>query len=285
MEAHGIAEVWKTRGVVVAITGAPGGEQLVRRAARIAGRLHGGLVGVHVVASDGLQARAGPALTQQRRLLEQLGGNYRESWRTACPRPSSSSPRSEKATQIVVGATRRNRWHELLHGSVVGKIVSNAAGFDVHVIAQAEQVEEAARSRPGPRPVRRGPSLRRRVVAWILVVVGLPALTAILAAGREHLTLATDLLLFLVATVGIALLGGVLVGVVAAVVASLLANWYFVEPIHTFTVSDPENVIAIAIFVAAAVGASVLVDRVRREAARRSRRGQRPRCWLARAAS
>ena len=38
MEAHGIAEAWETRErVVVAVTGAPGGEQLVRRAARIAG--------------------------------------------------------------------------------------------------------------------------------------------------------------------------------------------------------------------------------------------------------
>ena len=96
-------------------------------------------------------------------------------------------------------------------------------------------------------------------------MVGLPLLTAVLAAaGRDAITLATDLLLFLVATVGIAVLGGVLVGTVAAVLASLLANWFFVEPIHTLTVSDPENVIAIAIFVTAAIGASVLVDRIRR---------------------
>ena len=86
----------------------------------------------------------------------------------------------------------------------------------------------------------------------------------LLAAGRDNLTLATDLLLFLVATVGIALLGGVVVGTVAAVFASVLANWFFVEPVHTLTVSDPENIVAIAIFVAAAIGASVLVDRISR---------------------
>ena len=64
MEAHGITEPWETRErVVVAVTGAPGGEQLVRRAARIAGRLSGGLVGVHVVSSDGLdqQDRSWPS--------------------------------------------------------------------------------------------------------------------------------------------------------------------------------------------------------------------------------
>jgi two-component system, OmpR family, sensor histidine kinase KdpD len=69
MEAHGIADSWETRErVVVAVTGAPGGEQLVRRAARIAGRLHGGLVGVHVIRSDGPQSRAGPDLNRQRAL-------------------------------------------------------------------------------------------------------------------------------------------------------------------------------------------------------------------------
>ena len=98
----------------------------------------------------------------------------------------------------------------------------------------------------------------------MLTVVGLPLLTAVLAApgGTPH---AGD---------GPAPLPGrhrrhrrprrVLVGTVAAVVASLLVNWFFVEPIHTLTVSDPENVVAIAIFVTAAIGASVMVDRIRR---------------------
>ena len=71
-----ITAPWETRErVVVAMTGAPGGDQLVRRAARIAGRLRGGLVGVHVVASDGLEARAGPNLAEQRQLLDRAGGH------------------------------------------------------------------------------------------------------------------------------------------------------------------------------------------------------------------
>ena len=61
MEAHEITAPWETRErIVVAVTGAPGGDQVVRRAARIAGRLRGGLVGVHVVASDGLITATSP---------------------------------------------------------------------------------------------------------------------------------------------------------------------------------------------------------------------------------
>jgi two-component system sensor histidine kinase KdpD len=266
MEVHGITTPWETRErVVLAVTGAPGGQQLVRRAARIAGRLSGGLVGVHVVSSDGLDARAGPELDLQRQLLEQLGGSYREIVAEDVASALVDFARSEKATQLVVGATHRSRWHDLVHGSVVGSIVSKADGFDVHVIAPGDDGDQPA---PRHRPVNRRHRLRlpprRRIAAWVLTLVGLPLLTVVLAAGRSQLTLATDLLLFLVASVGIALLGGVVVGITAALLASLLANWFFVEPIHTLTIADPENLVAILIFIAAAVGASLLVDRIER---------------------
>jgi two-component system, OmpR family, sensor histidine kinase KdpD len=266
METHEITAPWETRErVVVAVTGAPGGDQVVRRAARIAGRLRGGLVGVHVVASDGLETRAGPNLAEQRQLLGELGGTYREIVGDHVASALVDFALSEKATQVAIGATKRNRWYELLHGSVVGRIVSRAEGFDVHVIAQRDEDEISSSGRAERRSRRRAPPPRRRIAAWILTVVGLPLLTALLAAaGTDAITLATDLLLFLVATVGIAVLGGVLVGTVAALFASVLANWFFVEPTHTLTVSDPENVVAIAIFVTAAIGASVLVDRIRR---------------------
>ena len=48
-ETHGITGTWETRErVVVAITGAPGGEAVIRRAARMAARTKSELVGVHV---------------------------------------------------------------------------------------------------------------------------------------------------------------------------------------------------------------------------------------------
>ena len=146
MEAHGIADAWETRErVVVAITGAPGGEQLVRRAARIAGRLKGGLIGVHVVPSDGLATRAGPALAAQRRLLEELGGTYREIVGDGVPAALVDFARSEMATQMVIGASRRSRWHELLHGAVVNAIVRRAEGL------------RRPRDRPGRRVRQRRP--------------------------------------------------------------------------------------------------------------------------------
>ncbi len=59
LAAHGIDDTWETRErVVVGITGRPGGEALIRRASRMAGRVSGDLIGVHVVVDDGLAREA-----------------------------------------------------------------------------------------------------------------------------------------------------------------------------------------------------------------------------------
>ncbi len=66
-EAHGIARPWETRErVVVAITGAPGGDDVIRRAARMAARTRGELLGVHVRPADGLRGPPGDSLADQR---------------------------------------------------------------------------------------------------------------------------------------------------------------------------------------------------------------------------
>ena len=60
-ERHGITRPWETRErVVVALAGAPDTDHLVRRAARIAQRAKGDLIGVHVVADTGLSAGGEP---------------------------------------------------------------------------------------------------------------------------------------------------------------------------------------------------------------------------------
>jgi two-component system sensor histidine kinase KdpD len=263
MEAHGIGDAWETRErVVVAVTGAPGGEQLVRRAARLAGRLRGGLIGVHVVPSDGLASRAGPELSRQRALLSELGGTYREIVGERIPAALVEFARGEKATQIVLGASRRPRWQELTRGSLVGSIVHEAHGFDVHVIANDPTEHATTKRRTRRRRRRIGPSRDRQIVGWLLTILGLPLLTAVLVALGDHVTLATDLMLFLVATVCIAAVGGLAVAMAASIAAFLLTNWYFTPPIHTFTIEDPENIAALVVFVVSALAASVLVDRI-----------------------
>jgi two-component system, OmpR family, sensor histidine kinase KdpD len=107
---------------------------------------------------------------------------------------------------------------------------------------------------------------RRLGGAFALEAVGLPVLTICLAAVRTHLAFADDLLLYLAAVIGITLVGGFVPAVVAAVASSLLLNWYFTPPVHTWTIDSPQNLLALVLFVAVAVIVSSVVHLAARRA-------------------
>ena len=102
---HGIERPWETRErVVVALTGAPGGDHLVRRAARVATRAKAELIGVHIRSDDGRArslrrpARPAPfAASRARRALHRVrrsrhpAGPARRRRSGACHASSSSA--------------------------------------------------------------------------------------------------------------------------------------------------------------------------------------------------
>ena len=149
-ERHGIERPWETRErVVVALTGSTDGERLVRRAARMAARSKGELIAVHVRPQDGLTAGAADLLQEQRELVEELGGAYREVVGADVGDALVSEARALNATQIVLGATRRSRLTELTRGSVINHVIKQSGvGLDVHVISRADEGSRPTSSRP-----------------------------------------------------------------------------------------------------------------------------------------
>jgi two-component system, OmpR family, sensor histidine kinase KdpD len=271
LEAHAISNSWETRErVVVGITGIPGGEDLIRRAARMAGRVGGEFVGVHIAVDDGLSRDDPESLSAQRRLVEELGGKVHEVVGHDTAESLAAFAKREKATQLVLGATRRSRWHEVIHGSFVARVTRLAGEVDVHVIAQHAAEDGATSS-----PTRAAPGLdRRRVIAaWLLMAFGLPLLIAATVPFRDHIALSTEFLLALSVVLAIAAIGGRVVAAVAAIVASLLVNWYYVLPYNTLTIAEFENVVSLVVFVGVAVTVGTLVDIASKRAleARRAR--------------
>jgi two-component system sensor histidine kinase KdpD len=55
------------------------------------------------------------------------------------------------------------------------------------------------------------------------------------------------------------------------VFASVLLNYYFIPPIHRFTIADPNNLLALAVFAAVALTVAAVVDRAARLARRAAR--------------
>jgi two-component system sensor histidine kinase KdpD len=267
---HRISKTWEARErVVVALTGGPEGDTLIRRAARIADRAKGAdLFAVHVTVGDGLTGADPATLARQRDLVESLGGTYHQVVGDDIPQALLDFARGVNATQLVLGASRRGRFAQLFSRGVGVTTTALSGPIDVHMVTH----EEVSRGRP--RPARAGGLTRmRQFVGFGLAAAGLPLLTLLLASVRGDVSVSTDILLFLLWVVGVGLVGGLYPALFAAVVGSLLLNYYFTPPIHKFTINQWENALALAVFVLVAVAVSVVVDiaaRRTREAAQAS---------------
>ncbi|HEY6278491.1 MAG TPA: DUF4118 domain-containing protein [Streptosporangiaceae bacterium] len=268
-EAHHIRDTWEARErVVVALTGGPEGETLIRRAARIAARSSGGeLLAVHVTRSDGLTGADPAALATQRRLAERLGGTYHQVVGDNIAEALLTFARAENATQLVLGASRRSWLSATLTGPGIGsRTIRGSGDIDVHIVTHSHM----GRGRGLPRS-RGGLPLRRQLLGYLLAALLLPLLTLALTALRGPVNLTSDVLMFLVAVILVALVGGFLPALLAAVAGSTLLNYYFVPPIHKLTIADANNVLALGVFVVVALLVSSVVDR----AARRTRQAAR----------
>ena len=276
-ERHGITGPWETKErVVVALTGAPSGDDLIRRAARMAMRTRGELIGVHVQSDDGLAGPTGGTLAEQRRLLEELGGRYEDVVGGDVARALVQFAKGENATQLVLGASRRSRWAELARGSVITPVVREAAGaFDVHVIS-TEGAAPGGASLRTPAWFRLAPLSRgRQFTGLLLAIAGLPLLTFVLTRFRSHLGFQNALLIFLLLVVAISTIGGVWPGLLASVAGFVLLNWFFAPPIHTFTIANTRDLLALIAFLVIAGVISALVNQAARRAADAARAAAR----------
>jgi two-component system sensor histidine kinase KdpD len=161
---HNISNTWEARErVVVALTGGPEGDTLIRRAARIAARSSGGdLLAVHVTKSDGLTGANPANLARQRQLVESLGGTYHQAGVAARP---PDGPRHRVADHPRLRPDRRAHRHPLERGQPVG-YPPPVPGRD-HAPPPARRVRArrgaraAGHARAGQRQVRHQPHERR----------------------------------------------------------------------------------------------------------------------------
>ncbi len=77
----------------------------------------------------------------------------------------------------------------------------------------------------------------------------------------------TVALVFLLVVLGAATLWGLAVAIATSVIAVLAFNFFFLPPVGTFTIADPQNWVALAAFLITATTASQLSSRAQRRAA------------------
>ncbi len=257
-EQEGIAEPWAARErVVVALTGGPEGDTLIRRGARLAKRSSGGEVLVlHVSRADGLSGAAPDTLARQRALVEQLGGSFHTVVGDDVADAVLEFARGVSATQIVIGVTRRTPLASALIPGTGRAIIRGSGDIDVLVVTH----EQAGRGTVG---LRLGSALsRQRVIAgWLSGILGMSIITgALILAGDDIIAVPIVLMIFMTLNVGVALIGGLWPALVTALISGVLIFFVFLPPRYEWTTENPQNAIALLLLVVVAVAVSGVVD-------------------------
>ncbi len=255
---HAITGAWPTRErVVVAVTGGPESETLLRRGARIAQRAAGSqLLAVHVLPTDGLPSATPAAIAHQREIAESLDGTFHTVLGEDVATAVAEFARAVNATMIVAGVSRHSRWRQALLGSTSAEIARRSHGIDVHLVDhESAGAGRRSRSRWSTlSPLRRG-------LGWAGATVGPCLLTALLLmADGGPGDLSSPLMFFLALVVGVALLGGSWPALAASVVSFACLNWFFTAPTGRFTVASPGELVALGVFVVVAVAVASVVD-------------------------
>ncbi len=271
---QGISAAWPTRDrTVVALTGGPEGGTLLRRGARIAAKGAGGeLRAVYVARSDGLSGASPASLARLRQLTESLGGTFQIVTGDDVAAAILQYATSVNASRVVLGKSRHRALTSVVRRSVSDAVIEASGAIDVQIVTHERAAGAGRRLLPrvdGPDPVLLG--TRRTFTGWLLAIAGPVLLTALLAQTRHWHSLPTELMLFLMLTVAVALVGGIRPAVPAALLGSVLLNYFFAPPLYTFTVASGENVFAVAMFVLTAIAVASVVSIAARQTARAAR--------------
>ncbi|WP_112261913.1 sensor histidine kinase [Lentzea terrae] len=262
-----ITDTWETRErVVVAITGGAESETLIRRARRIATRAGGDLLVVHVLSGDGLAGADPHALTKYRKLTEDVGATFHTVVGDDVPTALLEFSRGVNATQLVVGTSRRSRFARVFSAGIGSTVVQESGAIDVHMVTHAA-TSNGWRARFASSPLK--PS--RLAWGWFLAVAG-PALVAAAGASmRGSLNFSTNVIGYLLVTLVVAIVGGLGPAIAAALLNALLLNFFFTEPLYTFTIDAQQNVLTFIAMIIVGVSTALVVDYAARRAAQAAR--------------
>ena len=245
--------------VVVAVGDQPGSEALIRSAKRLADALRASWTAV-VVETPRTATLSAPARARMADALDLatgLGATIATIPARNVVEGLAAHIREARATAVVIGKSRRSWWFELRHGSVVDRLVRGLDGVAIHVVPVAEP-SEVLREAPTTRPIfARGSAIGLGFVA---------ANTAFATLVQPVVGPNAIDLLYLLPVIATATLYGLRSSLIASLGAALAYNFFFLPPLYTLTIADPQNVVTLAVFVIVAVVASQLAGQVRREA-------------------
>ena len=261
MREHAISGPWAAgERILVCVSEASSTAGLIRYARRVAERLQVPWTAIYVetARTQRLTDAQRDRIADFLRLAERLGASTITIPGRNIAEEVVAYATANNITQIVIGKSDRPRWFEMVHGSVVHELVRKTGPISVHVISSddSESVPpKSVQTRATIEPFRIEPYLGSAAMVAVALGVGLLLQHFIAVQGIS--------LVFLTAVLVSAVAWGLWPSLFAALASVLAYNFFFIPPLYTLTVADPENVLTLFFFLIVAVIVSNLTARTR----------------------
>ncbi|RFB80642.1 sensor histidine kinase [Methylovirgula sp. 4M-Z18] len=251
---------WRTSERLLACIGPdPLSELVVRTTSRLATSLNASWLVIHATRpgeEEGDSDRI-KRIDDTLRLAERLGGETQRLTGRDLANEVLRFARRENITQIVLGRSGAGTFKRLMHRSLTDEIVRSATDVGIHIVC-GENVKIP---------------LRHRLLRWpmrsdLLSGVVAPVVSVALAVGVGEIIshwfkLPNLEMIFLTAVLFCAVRFGLWSAVASSLLSFLAYNFFFIPPIYTFTIAEPNELFALIIFLVVAIFTGSLAGRVR----------------------
>ncbi len=271
MQAHAVPGVWAVaERIMVCVTGGGLGERLVRAARRMADRRRAEWIALFVESAS-FHRRPDAERERIARVLRLAGELGAETVTIPGERVAEEIVRyaeRRNVTELILGKPVRSRWRDLWSGSPVDAVIRASGNIDVRVVS-GEAEEHTRRPRGTDRQYDVRPAQYVVGLAFVLVA-------GLCAKGlQSFLDLPDPALVFLTGVLFTAVTAGLGPSILAAFASLLVYDFFFVPPLYTFTVTKPQDVLSLVVFLVVAVLTSNLTSRIRDQAEQARRREAR----------
>jgi two-component system sensor histidine kinase KdpD len=263
LKQNAIEGPWKTaERLLVCIGTDPLSEKVIRTASRLASGLNAPWLVVSIERADMPTPPVGMTriLDANFKLAESLGAETRRVSGRDFVEEILRLARRENSTQIIIGGRKQRFPLSLLRKSLPDALIERVSGLGLHIVTDD--------SAPPPRPAKRRqwPMLRNPRLELGLPVLLVGMATYLGLTVRSFIELPNVSLLYLLAVLISAVYGGHVAALLAALASALAYNFFFIEPVATFTIAAPHEIFGLLIFVVAALIAGGLASRLSEQA-------------------
>ncbi|HEY0299927.1 MAG TPA: DUF4118 domain-containing protein, partial [Rhizomicrobium sp.] len=265
MQAHAIGGPWPaSENILVCVNEHPSSAELIRRAQRLADHFKAAWTALYIESPRhlGLSEIEKDRIADTLRLAQRLGAEAVTLPGRDIAQTVLDHARKTNVTQILIGKSERSRWFELLHGSVVRDLMRRSGAISVTaVLAEGEIVApKSVKTRPGVDP------RAWEAYGWSMLAVSLTVAIAWVLNATMPNALAGIQMLFLIPVLLAAVSFGLRPALATALASVLACNFFFVPPLYTFTIADPNNWLSLAVLLVVAITAGNLASRARVQA-------------------